>query len=686
MKMCQLLSGFTVVALLAYGAVTSAQVQIAPTPVADAAKRGDAAAVKSLLAKGEDASAAQPDGMTPLHWAAERGEIAIADALLRAGATPTAVTRLGQYTPLHLAARSGSGPVVRALLKAGAKPNVETESGTTALHLAAASGSADAVNALLDAGVDINVKEREYGQTPLIFAVSEHQLATVKALVARGANVNLATAPIDISRMQAMDRQSLTLRRQALAAMVPTGAQPTASQQQAAVQAAREFYATGKLPTPPAAAGGGGAAGAAGGGRGGGAAGGGGRGAGAGAGNAAQGQAQATPPADQQQPAGRGAAGTGQQQTATDTQNAEGPSVSGSAKGGLTPLHHAARIGFTEAVPVLLDAGADLGKKSADGTSPLLVSIVNGEFDLAMLLIEKGANVNQADDAYGMTPVWAAVNTRWQPRTRYPQPQEMDYQRATYLDVIKALLEGGADPNARIKGHPWFMVYSDCGNGNCGLANVTGSTPFWRAAYGTDVDAMKLLAKYGADPHVPTMAGGGGGGRGGGGGGGGRGAGGGAGGGAAGGPGGAGGGAPAGPPRDPSGLPPMPAGGPGVAPIHAAAGAEYGEGYAGNAHRHAPEAWLAAVKYLVEETGADVNLRDDGGYTPLHHAAARGDNQVILYLVSKGADVKAVSRRNQTTADMANGPVSRISPYPETIALLVKLGAINNNRCASCAP
>jgi ankyrin repeat protein len=130
----------------------------------------------------------------------------------------------------------------------------------------------------------------------------------------------------------------------------------------------------------------------------------------------------------------------------------------------------------------------------------------------------------------------------------------------------------------------------------------------------------------------------------------------------------------------------MPGGGPGVYPLHAAAGAEYGEGYAGNAHRHAPDSWLTAVKYLVEELGADVNMRDDGGYTPLHHAAARGDNAVIEYLVSKGADVKAISRKGQTTADMANGPVSRISPYPDTIALLVKLGAINNNKCASCAP
>ena len=56
------------------------------------------------------------------------------------------------------------------------------------------------------------------------------------------------------------------------------------------------------------------------------------------------------------------------------------------------------------------------------------------------------------------------------------------------------------------------------------------------------------------------------------------------------------------------------------------------------------------------------------GYTPLHHAAARGDNDMILYLVSKGADVTAVARSGQTTADMANGPVQRVSPIPATVA------------------
>src|SRR6185312_8389191 len=89
---------------------------------------------------------------------------------------------------------------------------------------------------------------------------------------------------------------------------------------------------------------------------------------------------------------------------------------------------------------------------------------------------------------------------------------------------------------------------------------------------------------------------------------------------------------------DPSGLPPVPANGPGVYPIHAASGVGYGEGFAANSHMHAPEAWIPAVTYLIEELHADVNARDFNGYTPLHHAAARGDNDMILYLVSKGAD------------------------------------------------
>jgi hypothetical protein len=57
---------------------------------------------------------------------------------------------------------------------------------------------------------------------------------------------------------------------------------------------------------------------------------------------------------------------------------------------------------------------------------------------------------------------------------------------------------------------------------------------------------------------------------------------------------------------------------------------------------------------------------------------------MILYLVEKGADVTRVNREGQTTADMANGPVQRVQPFPETVALLEKLGSKNNHKCVSC--
>jgi ankyrin repeat protein len=247
---------------------------------------------------------------------------------------------------------------------------------------------------------------------------------------------------------------------------------------------------------------------------------------------------------------------------------------------------------------------------------------------------------------------------------------------------MEALLKAGARTDPRIKTHLWYFAYNNCGSGNCGLENLEGTTAFWRAAYAVDVDAMKLLVKYGADPNVPSQrtaqAGRGGRGGGGGGGGGGRG---GAGGADAGVLAGVGGGR-----LDPAidsaakAVPP----GVGVYPVHAAAGVGYGNGFAGNSHRHAPDGWMPAMKYLVEELKADVNQRDANGMTPLHHAASRGDNEMILYLVSKGADPKAVSTRGQTTVDLANGPVQRLRPFPETIALLEKLGAKNSHRCVGC--
>jgi ankyrin repeat protein len=621
-------------------------------PVADAAKRGDLEAVKTLLKDGADVNAPLGDGMTALHWAAERGDIQLTSTLLYAGANVTAVTRVGQYTPLHIAARTGNAAVVKALLDARADVNAKTSpSGATALHLAATAGSVDVISALVDAKAEINAKEPEWDQTPLIFAAAAGRTEAVKVLLRRGADPNAQAKAIDLGKESQLDRAARQLQTKILDATVPKGQKATASQVQAAIQAARELLRSGKVPPPDP--------------------------------NARGGEERNFNPEEVNPP-----------------QN---------FKGGMTALHHAVRQGFVETARALIEGGADVNRPmGGDGSSPLVVATINGQFDSAMLLIEKGADPNIAMKGTGVAPLWAAVNTQWQPRTRFPQPQNSEQQKHTYLEVMEALLEAGADVNARIAQHPWIMVYTGCGNGNCGLADTAGSTPFWRAAYSVDVDAMKLLARYGADVNIPTSASGRG-----------RGFGGGRGGpppgaqGAPAAPGAAGAAAPGSPAAAPlpgaaQGLvardvgaggavpptpdadqerytaPPVPAGGPGAFPIHAAAGVEYGEGFAGNAHRHAPGGWLPAMKYLVEELGADVNARDNDGYTPLHHAAARGDNEVILYLVSKGADVKAVARTGQTTADMANSPVQRLSPIPETVALLMKLGSKNSNRCVVC--
>jgi ankyrin repeat protein len=324
--------------------------------------------------------------------------------------------------------------------------------------------------------------------------------------------------------------------------------------------------------------------------------------------------------------------------------------------GGLTALHFAARQGAADTVRVLVEGGADLNQRTAgDRTTPMVIAAVNGHYDLVLYLLEKGADPTLMTDA-GMTPLYAVLNVEWAPKSFYPQPRAYQQQKANYLQVMTALLDKGADPNARLGRTIWYTQY------NFDLLRVEdgGATPFWRAAYASDIEAMKLLVARGADPTIPTMR-----------------------------PavndrfrqGGVRGGDES---RDHSGLPPVPTAGPDIPPLLAAAGAGYGEGFAGNAHRFAATGMLAAVKYLIEEVGTDPNVRDSDGHTAVHHAASRGDNAMISYLVSKGADVTLLNRRGQTTVDMANGPVQRVQPYPETIKLLEGLGAKNNHKCVSC--
>ena len=584
--------------------------------VADAAMQGNRDAVRALLKDGADVNTALGDGMTALHYAASKHDVEMAKILLYAGANVKATTRIGGYTPLLIASRDGDAPMIETLLASGADANSATTNGTTALMLASAAGHVDAVKALLAKNANINAKESVKGETPIAFAAAFGRADVIRELAARGADVNLRTRVQDLSAFAKEEQERLIAERQQQGggtrgrgepaeAKETKDTKPAADASKAAVESkdAKPVAATGQTT-----------------------------------------EAQR----------GRGGRGRGVDPT---------KQVPGLERqynytelvgywGGLSPLHLAVRQGHVDAVKALVDAGADLNQPtSGDHVTPMLIATINGQFDIAKQLLDRGADSNLAQDN-GVTPLYATLNVQWAAKALYPQPRAYEQQKTSYLQFMEALLQKGANPNARLTKKVWYSQYDFDQSG----VDETGATPFWRAAYSSDIDAMKLLVKWGADPAIPTIRT----------------------------PGRVRTGDAVREAEDVSGVPPVPVGGPGVHALLAAAGAGYGEGLAANHHRYAPSGMLAAVKYMIEELHLDPNVRDHEGNNAIHDAAARGDVEMIKYLVSKGVDVKVVNREGKTTADMAHGPVQRINPWPEALALLETLGAKNNHKCVSC--
>ncbi|HEY7789739.1 MAG TPA: ankyrin repeat domain-containing protein [Vicinamibacterales bacterium] len=559
---------------------------------------------------------------TPVADAAQHHDLATVQKLVSNGTDVNAAQNDG-LTALHWAAIHDDVPMANVLLYAGADVSVATRvEGTTPLQIAARDGSADMVEALLTHHADAQ-SANVHGTTALMLAAESGSVPAITALLNAGAQVNVRE---HVRGETALMYAAAFGRADAVKVLMAHGAdwKPTTG-----------IFDWTKLKAGDVRLmplGGGGPS------------------------KATTKNAKAEGGAEQVEQ--EAPAKTGDTDDKEDTEVLKDPRLRYprlvGKQGGLSALLFAARQGYTDAAMALVAGGADVNQADpGDDTTPLMIAIVNGHFDLAEKLLASGADPNRAQ-TNGAAPLYAVLNCVWSPKTLYPQPTAYAQQQTSYLQLMKDLLAHGAKPNVRLQKKVWYSGYNFDQSG----LDETGATPFWRAAWADDVDAMKLLMAHGADPRIATRKveerrrpG-----------------------------------APADAARakDPSGLAPVPDGGPDVTPLLAASGEAYGSSFTSNHHRYAPAGMLAAVKYLVEDLHADVNEVDADGNTALLNAASRGDNAMILYLVSRGANVKAVNRRGQTAVDLANGPMQRISPFPETMALLQRLGAKLMHACVSC--
>jgi ankyrin repeat protein len=155
--------------------------------------------------------------------------------------------------------------------------------------------------------------------------------------------------------------------------------------------------------------------------------------------------------------------------------------------GGLTPLLYAARENCMACVDVLLKHKADINLPDPDSVSPLIVAILNANWDLAKQLIDAGADVNQWD-IFGETPLYLALNSRT--RLDGGRASIDPINRITGTQIVRMLLDKGANPNAQLFFQPANLA---------GTTNLRGATPLIRAANNNDLEMVRLLLEKGAD-------------------------------------------------------------------------------------------------------------------------------------------------------------------------------------------
>jgi ankyrin repeat protein len=307
-------------------------------------------------------------------------------------------------------------------------------------------------------------------------------------------------------------------------------------------------------------------------------------------------------------------------------------------RGGFTPLMYAARENCGACVDVLLKHKVDIDQPDPSGMAPMVIAMLNGNWDIAKHLIQAGADVNEWD-IFGQAPLAVAISNMNTRSNGNPLDRDAP-NKADGREVVQLLVDRGANPNQQ-------TYYRAAGRGFGGTGTGRGTTPFLVACAGGNIDVVKLLLAHGANPKLATADGQGPiilavGSRNGG----------------TGNP---------GPAR--ADIPPPAAAGPGTEIPPAVRGGGRGRGSAGAPEAAAggpPDKTVPADNPTVElinllaASGADVNLmskrhflqRTRGG-SALHYAVRAGNKDVVAALVKLGIDVNAKDEDGLTALDYA---------------------------------
>jgi ankyrin repeat protein len=343
--------------------------------------------------------------------AVKAGDTQAIRALLKQRANVNAAEADGM-TALHWAARGNDMDTVQLLLRSGANAKAANRYGVTPLSLAATNGNAAMIEALIKAGADPNTALPE-GETVLMTASRTGNAAAVKALIAHGAAVN--------SKEEWQDQTALMF----------AAAENNAAAVKALVDAGADMNARSKVWNFP-----------------------------------------------------------------EYRYETNGMAVFQLPRGGWTALMFAARQNARDAVAVLADSKADLNAQDPDGTTALHLAILNVHYDLATMLLRKGADPNVGDNS-GMTALYAAVDMR-SPAGMMTRPNPKLVAEIDASEMVRILLANGANPNARLK-KPIIGRHNNL-VGDTSLGD--GTTPLMRAAKANDLAVMRALLEGGADPTI----------------------------------------------------------------------------------------------------------------------------------------------------------------------------------------